>query len=85
MGSKIGTGAFVKIKLGFIPPKINPFFQNSSIPLFQSIPIERHQNKVWQARRDLNPQHPDLESDALPLELLACIQIYDLDTFGYLG
>ena len=28
---------------------------------------------VWQARRDLNPQHPDLESDALPLELLACI------------
>jgi hypothetical protein len=27
----------------------------------------------WQARRDLNPQHPDLESDALPLELLACI------------
>jgi hypothetical protein len=29
--------------------------------------------KVWQARRDSNPQHPDLESDALPLELLACI------------
>jgi hypothetical protein len=27
---------------------------------------------MWQARRDLNPQHPDLESDALPLELLAC-------------
>ncbi len=26
---------------------------------------------VWQARRDLNPQPPDLESDALPLELLA--------------
>jgi hypothetical protein len=29
---------------------------------------------MWQARRDLNPQHPDLESDALPLELLACMQ-----------
>ena len=29
--------------------------------------------KNWQARRDSNPQHPDLESDALPLELLACI------------
>jgi hypothetical protein len=28
-------------------------------------------NIVWQARRDLNPQPPDLESDALPLELLA--------------
>ena len=28
---------------------------------------------IWQARRDSNPQHPDLESDALPLELLACI------------
>ena len=27
---------------------------------------------MWQARRDSNPQHPDLESDALPLELLAC-------------
>jgi hypothetical protein len=26
---------------------------------------------VWQARRDSNPQHSDLESDALPLELLA--------------
>ena len=26
---------------------------------------------TWQARRDLNPQPPDLESDALPLELLA--------------
>jgi hypothetical protein len=25
----------------------------------------------WQARRDSNPQHPDLESGALPLELLA--------------
>ena len=30
---------------------------------------------IWQARRDSNPQHPDLESDALPLELLACIII----------
>ena len=27
---------------------------------------------MWQARRDSNPQHSDLESDALPLELLAC-------------
>jgi hypothetical protein len=27
--------------------------------------------KKWQARRDSNPQHPDLESGALPLELLA--------------
>ncbi|CBE67601.1 protein of unknown function [Candidatus Methylomirabilis oxygeniifera] len=26
---------------------------------------------TWQARRDLNPQPSDLESDALPLELLA--------------
>ena len=29
--------------------------------------------RKWQARRDSNPQPPDLESDALPLELLACI------------
>ena len=29
--------------------------------------------KQWQARRDLNPQPPDLESGALPLELLACM------------
>ena len=28
----------------------------------------------WQARRDSNPQHPDLESDDLPLELLACMK-----------
>ena len=28
---------------------------------------------IWQARRDSNPQPSDLESDALPLELLACI------------
>ena len=27
----------------------------------------------WQARRDSNPQPPDLESGALPLELLACL------------
>jgi hypothetical protein len=26
---------------------------------------------TWQARRDSNPQPPDLESGALPLELLA--------------
>ena len=30
------------------------------------------QNK-WQARRDSNPQHPDLESALYPLELLACL------------
>jgi hypothetical protein len=29
-------------------------------------------SKKWQARRDSNPQQPDLESGALPLELLAC-------------
>ncbi len=29
-------------------------------------------NGQWQARRDSNPQLPDLESGALPLELLAC-------------
>ena len=28
----------------------------------------------WQARRDSNSQHPDLESGALPLELLAFIR-----------
>ena len=27
---------------------------------------------LWQARKDLNPQPPDLESGTLPLELLAC-------------
>ncbi len=27
----------------------------------------------WQARRDSNPQPPDLESGALPFELLACL------------
>lgn len=31
----------------------------------------------WQARRDSNPQPPDLESGALPFELLACL-------FGFL-
>ena len=28
--------------------------------------------KFWQARRDLNPQQPVLETGALPIELLAC-------------
>ncbi len=31
--------------------------------------------KKWQARRDSNPQHPDLESGALPFELLACTKL----------
>ena len=31
--------------------------------------------KIWHARRDSNPQQPDLESGALPLELLACEKI----------
>ncbi len=26
----------------------------------------------WQARRDSNPQHPILETGALPIELLTC-------------
>ena len=30
-------------------------------------------SKIWQARKDSNPQPPDLESGALPLELLACV------------
>ena len=30
-------------------------------------------NSQWQARRDSNPQPPDLESGALPFELLACL------------
>ena len=30
-------------------------------------------NLFWQARRDSNPQHSVLETDALPLELLAYI------------
>ena len=30
-----------------------------------------HQESGWQARRDSNPQPPDLESGALPFELLA--------------
>lgn len=30
-----------------------------------------------QARRDLNPHHPDLESGALPFELLACRFLLD--------
>ena len=34
-------------------------------------------NSQWQARRDSNPQPPDLESGALPFELLACL-------FGFL-
>ena len=32
--------------------------------------------RKWQARRDSNPQHPDLESGALPLELLACENLF---------
>ena len=28
---------------------------------------------IWQARRDSNPQHPVLETGALPLELLASV------------
>ena len=35
----------------------------------------------WQARRDSNPQHPDLESGALPLELLACTVVRLLGLF----
>ena len=36
---------------------------------------------LWQARRDSNPQHPDLESGALPLELLA----YDQTDIKYVS
>lgn len=32
--------------------------------------------KNWQAKRDLNPQPADLESAALPIELLACIRLH---------
>ena len=37
----------------------------------------------WQARRDSNPQPPDLESGALPLELLACITLFLYVACGY--
>src|SRR5512133_1036469 len=30
-------------------------------------------NCLWQGRRDSNPQHPVLETGALPLELLPCV------------
>ena len=40
------------------------------------LPCVRCQKK-WQARRDSNPHHPDLESGALPLELLACMYTAD--------
>jgi hypothetical protein len=30
---------------------------------------------TWQARRDSNPQHPVLETGALPIELLACTDL----------
>ena len=33
----------------------------------------RNRPQLKQARRDSNPQHPDLESGALPFELLAYI------------
>lgn len=33
---------------------------------------------AWQARRDLNPQPSDLESAALPLELLAFFLVFNL-------
>jgi hypothetical protein len=43
----------------------------------------------WQARRDSNPQHPDLESGALPLELLAylhfTLSLYAKYEFGKTG
>ena len=47
------------------------------------IPVERLRSLKprfprinWQARQDLNPQPPVLETDALPLELQACLRSY---------
>jgi hypothetical protein len=39
------------------------------LPFLGLIP---RQGEKWQGRRDSNPQHPVLETGALPLELLPC-------------
>jgi hypothetical protein len=44
------------------------------------VPVEEQTKREgWQARRDSNPQHPDLESGALPFELLACGAFFTQD------
>ena len=53
--------------------------------------LTRHQAfllKKWQARRDSNPQHSVLETDALPIELLTYntnreTRVPDLNSFTY--
>ena len=40
----------------------------------RAAPEARAVKGLWQARRDSNPQPTDLESAALPLELLACVK-----------
>src|SRR3990172_11911006 len=59
------------ILLTEISEKLTPEHQPKTrgTPSLQS--SERSTAFTWQARRDLNPQPPDLESGALPLELLA--------------
>ena len=42
--------------------------------LFFKAYLPVHFRGIWQARRDSNPQHADLESAALPLELLAYVK-----------
>ena len=49
------------------PDYPNNYFALSHQKKGEAITISR----LWQARRDSNPQPSDLESDALPLELLA--------------
>ena len=40
--------------------------------------IQNHPLSIWQARQDLNLQHPVLETGALPVELRACDKFISL-------
>lgn len=48
----------------------------NTLPQSCTIPKLPTLQYAWQARRDSNPQHADLESAALPLELLAFIALF---------
>ena len=45
-------------------------------PSFITIHISRAN---WQVRRDSNPQHPDLESGALPIRATDLKDLFDVD------
>ena len=68
-------------KLDFLSESAPPFLLSTSALLICWVSCVLYFRRLtkpaltyrWQARRDSNPQPPDLESGALPFELLACL------------